>query len=68
MNVYGIIIYSELLHVSHGWKFEKKNFFQKHKKCSYFNNFGWIWLVNELALTFLAPIKYAKAEFHTIIL
>ena len=31
-------------------------------------NFGWMWLVNELVLTFSAPIKYAKAQFNPIIL
>ena len=36
--------------------------------CSYFNNFGRMWLVNELVLTFWTPIKYAKAQFNLIIL
>ena len=27
-----------------------------------------MWLVNELDLTFLAPIKYAKTQFNSIIL
>ena len=27
-----------------------------------------MWLVNELVLTFAAPIKYAKAQFNPIIL
>ena len=43
-------------------------FFQKHKKCSYFNNFDRVWLVNELVLPFSSPIKYAKAQFNPIIL
>ena len=43
-------------------------FFRKHKKCSYFYNFGRIWLINELVLTFWAPIKYAKAQFNPKIL
>ena len=42
--------------------FQKKKF-QKHKKCSYFNNFSRLWLVNKL-LTFSAPIKYAKAQLE----
>ena len=37
-----------------------KSFFQNHKKCSYFENFGRMWLVNELVLTFSTSIKYAK--------
>ena len=47
------------------WNF---GFFQKHKKCSYFHNFGRMRLVNELVLSFLAPIKYAKAQLNLIIL
>ena len=43
-------------------------FFQKHKKWSSFLNFGWMWLVNELILTFLAPIKCTKAQFNLTIL
>ena len=43
-------------------------FFQKHKKWSSFLNFGWMWLVNELVLTFYAPIKCAQAQFNLIIL
>ena len=42
--------------------------FQKHKKWSSFLNFGWIWLVNELGLTFSAQIKCAQAQFNLIIL
>ena len=51
------------------WNFEffQKVFFEKHKKCSYFNNFCRMWLVNEPVLTFSAPIKYAKAQFNPII-
>ena len=41
------------------------SFFQT-QKCSFFNNFCRIWLVNELILTFLAPIKYAIAQFNLI--
>ena len=40
-------------------------FFQKHQKCSYFHNFDRMWLVNELVLTFAAPIKYATAQFSS---
>ena len=43
-------------------------FFQKHKKCSYFDNFCRMWLLNEPVLTFLAAIKYTKAQFNSIIL
>ena len=47
---------------------ETIGFFQKHKKSSYFNNFGRMWLVNELVLNVSAPIKYARAELNPIIL
>ena len=47
------------------WNFR---FFKKYKKCSYFYNFGRIWLVDELVLTFLSPINYPKAQFNPIIL
>ena len=40
----------------------------RQKKRSYFDNFCWIWLVNELVLNFLAPTKYVKAQFNPIIL
>ena len=40
------------------WNF---GFLEKYKKWSSFLNFGWIWLVNELVLTFSAPIKCAQA-------
>ena len=40
-------------------------FFQKHKKCCYFHNFGRLCLVKKLVLTFSAPIKYAKAQFNS---
>ena len=43
-------------------------FFQKQKKRSSFLNFGWMWLVNKLVLTFSAPIKCAQAQFNLIIL
>ena len=43
-------------------------FFQKHKKYFYFHNFGRMWLLIEFVLTFSAPIKYAKAQFNSIIL
>ena len=43
-------------------------FFRKHEKCSYFHNFGGIWLVNGIVLIFSAPIKYVKAQFNLIIL
>ena len=43
-------------------------FFQKHKSSSQSLNFDWMWLVNELVLTFSAPIKCAKAQFNLIIL
>ena len=46
--------------------FFHKVFFQKHKKCSYFDNFCRIWLVIELVLTFRALIKYAKEQFNQI--
>ena len=42
--------------------------FKNYKKWSGFLNFGCIWLVNELVLTFSAPIKSAKAQFKLIIL
>ena len=42
--------------------------FYKHKNCSYFDHFCRMWLVNELVLTFLAPIKYAKVQLNLIIL
>ena len=44
--------------------FSKKNF--KNKKCSYLYNFGRMWLVNKLVLTFSASINYAKAQFNSI--
>ena len=31
-------------------------------------NFDWMWLVNEIVLTFSAPIKCTKAQFNLIIL
>ena len=43
-------------------------FFSEAQKCSYFDNFGRMWLVNELVLTFSAPIKYDKVQFNPIIL
>ena len=43
-------------------------FFQKHKSSAQSLNFDWMWLVNELVLTFSAPIKCAKAQFNLIIL
>ena len=55
-----------------GNKYCKSKFFQtvflkKNKKCSYFDHFCRMWLVNELVFTFSAPIKYAKAQFNPII-
>ena len=47
------------------WNF---GFFQKHKKFSYFHNFGWMWLVNELFLKFSAPIMYVKAHKFNLII
>ena len=47
---------------------KKRKKFQKHKKCSYFNNFSRMWLVNEPNITFSAPINYAKAQFNPIFL
>ena len=45
-----------------------KSYFQKHKISAQSLNFHWMWLVNELVLTFTAPIKCAKAQFNLIIL
>ena len=45
-----------------------KSYFQKHKSSAQSLNFDWIWLVNELVLTFSAPIKCAKAQFNLKIL
>ena len=39
--------------------------FQKYKKYSYFSNFDRIWLINELVLTFKAPIEYAEVNEYT---
>ena len=47
--------------------YEEKSFFQ-NKEMSSFLIFGWIWLVNELVLTFSAPIKCAQAQLNLIIL
>ena len=35
------------------------------QKCSCFRNFCYIWLVNELILSFLSPIKGAKAQSNS---
>ena len=43
-------------------------FFQKHKRSAQSLNFDCMWLVNELVLTFSAPIKCAQAQFNLIIL
>ena len=43
-------------------------FFQKHKSSAQSLNFDWMWLVNELVLTFSAAIKCAKAQLNLIIL
>ena len=44
------------------FRFFHEFFFQKHKKCSYSNNFGRMWLVNELVPTFSAVYrKLAKS-------
>ena len=48
--------------------FKKKKKFKNTKKCSYFLNFGQMWLVNELAFTFWAPLNYEKTQFNPIIL
>ena len=48
--------------------FFQEFFLKKIKTFSYFHNFGWMWLVNELLLTFSVPIKYDKAQFNPIIL
>ena len=49
--------------------FVSYNFFSKTQKCSCFNNFGQMWLVNELVEnTFSTSIKYAKSQFNPIIL
>ena len=45
-----------------------KSYFQKHKGSAQSLNFDWMWLVNELVLTFSAPIECAKAQFNLIIL
>ena len=45
-----------------------KNYFQKHKSSAQSLNFDWMWLVNELILTFSALIMCAKAQFNLIIL
>ena len=45
-----------------------KNYFQKHKSGAQPLNFDWMWLVNELVLTFSAPIKCTKAQLNLIIL
>ena len=47
------------------WNF---GFFQKHQKCSYFDNFSRMWLANELFFTFSASTKYDIAEINLIIL
>ena len=49
------------------WFFQQV-FFQKHKSSAQSLNFDWMWLVNELVLTFSAPIKCTKAQFNMIIL
>ena len=42
-----------------------KSYFQKHKCSAQSLNFDWMWLVNELVLTFSAPIKCATLkEIH----
>ena len=45
-----------------------KSYFQKHKSSAKSLNFDWMWLVNDLVLTFSAPIKCAKGQFNLIIL
>ena len=45
--------------------FFSKSYFQKHKSSAQSLNFDWMWLVNELVLTFSAPIKCVKAQFTT---
>ena len=45
-----------------------KNDFQKHKSSAQSLNFDWMWLVNELVLTFSAPIESTKAQCNLIIL
>ena len=45
-----------------------KNYFQKHKSSAQPLNSDWMWLINELVLTFSAPKKCAKAQFNLIIL
>ena len=45
-----------------------KDDFWKHKSSAQSLNFDWMWLVNELVLTFSAPIRCTKAQFNLIIL
>ena len=47
------------------WNFR---FFQKHKTSAQSLNFDWMWLVNELVLTFSAPITCAQAQMNLVIL
>ena len=47
------------------WNFE---FFQKHQKYSYFDNFSRMWLPNELFFTFSGSIMFDIAEINPIIL
>ena len=42
--------------------------FQKNKKCFYFNNFGLMWLVNELVLSIWIFKKSAKFQSNLIII
>ena len=46
----------------------KKSYFQKYKSSAQSLNFDWILLVNELILTFTAPIKCTKAQLNLKIL
>ena len=45
-----------------------KSYFKKRKSSAQSLNFDWMWLVNELVLTFSAPIKCTKAQFNLMIL